>query len=1250
MLRIVISSFLSFLSFSLFSQAPIANFTASPLQVCEGAVINFTNTSTAGGSPIANYSWDFGDGIPATTVNASHTYASPGTYTITLVATASNGQADAEVKTNYVIVHPKPIANFTTTSAGCTIPYVVNFTNSSTTGAGITYNWNFGNGQTSTVQNPPAQTYASVGSFTSTLTVTNTITGCTKTFSNTIVTNAFSAGITPPATVCVGQSVIINDNSTVGANQWAWNFGNGQTSSLENPTVTYATAGTYTISLTSQNTGSGCTGSTTSSVIVRPLPVVSFTANPTTGCAPVSVAFTNTTAANTNYSWSFGDGTNFTGANPPPHNYTANGTYTVTVIATNSFGCSTTSTQTNLINLYQPTVSMTATPVEGCAPLSVTFTGTGTSPNPATNPIVTYQWLFGDGTTFTGQNPPAHIYPVGIYDVTLTATTQNGCIGTVTNVSYIKVGSIDFIDYSLATSPICAKQNIQFTNLSIINAPHQPSEVTYTWDFGDQSTDFNENPMHSYASDTGFFDVQFIVNFRGCKDTIKKLDIVYIKAPISEFNIPTSLYCNPSSFPINVVFDDLAKIGKLSDNCDMTWKWGDGTSNTFLDDPLIDDANAGDITHNYTAYGTYTITQVVNNTTTGCIDSTNKVIHISSINANLSISNDSVCENSNLFLTQSSTSFAAHPLSNWTYSMGNGSIVNGTPNGTYAYPNSGIYTITLTATNSVGCFDTESISNVHVLEPPIADFTTNDSAGCAPFLVLFDNNSLVAGNGAPLSSFSWNYGDAASIVTTNNVSVNPTHSFLTQGVFTVKLVATDAFGCISKTDSLHIRTTKPNAIFTAPIVQCDSINFVTINASTGDVPLAYVWQVDGVNNGTTSSFSRVFNETDNQPTGVVNHTISLIVTDVNGCKDTLASNLDISIPYANYTTVFSGAATNGSGQYTCPPVFAAYTNTSTSFGTISTSTWNFDNNTSSTLTSPSNTFVFPGTYSPTLTITNQYGCKDDTTYADLLTINGPSANPQVLQSADSCGLLVGFNLADTVDIDAVTWTFGDGTTLNNSITTQHLYSGAGSYTASVLVADKLGCEVLYPLPNVVLFGNGILANFTADPLEIKLAETVQFTDLSSNPTPITTWIWSFGDGQSDTTSFSSNPLHYYSLGGNLPVILTVYDANGCKDKDTLYINVKNEFDLPNILTTDNDGINEFFVIKSDIFQSFDIVVTNRWGNIMHDAKDQKGKLIWNGKTDGGDKVIDGVYFYKLTATLLNNEKIVRNGFITVVAN
>jgi PKD repeat protein len=130
---------------------PNANFTANPTTACAGQTITFTNTSTQGTAAITNYSWDFGDGNSSTATNATHTYTIPNTYTVTLVAQASNGQADAEVKTNYITVNPLPTAGFSTSTNGCALPVGVTFSNVSVGGA--SYIWDFGNGQTSTNQN-----------------------------------------------------------------------------------------------------------------------------------------------------------------------------------------------------------------------------------------------------------------------------------------------------------------------------------------------------------------------------------------------------------------------------------------------------------------------------------------------------------------------------------------------------------------------------------------------------------------------------------------------------------------------------------------------------------------------------------------------------------------------------------------------------------------------------------------------------------------------------------------------------------------------------------------------------------------------------------------------------------------------------------------------------------------------------------------------------------------------------------------
>ena len=236
---------------------PNANFTANPTTVCSGQTISFTNTSTQGTAPITNYSWDFGDGNSSTATNATHAYTIPNTYTVTLVAQASNGQADAEVKTNYITVNPLPTAGFSTSTNGCALPVGVTFSNVSV--GGTSYIWDFGNGQTSTNQNPAAVNYSTAGNYTITLIVTNSF-GCKDTLIQSIVVSNFQAGINAPATACQNTPVTISDNSTVGANNWNWTFtgANPAGGSAQSNAVIYSTPGTYTINLTSQNTGIGC--------------------------------------------------------------------------------------------------------------------------------------------------------------------------------------------------------------------------------------------------------------------------------------------------------------------------------------------------------------------------------------------------------------------------------------------------------------------------------------------------------------------------------------------------------------------------------------------------------------------------------------------------------------------------------------------------------------------------------------------------------------------------------------------------------------------------------------------------------------------------------------------------------------------------------------------------------------------------------------------------------------------------------
>ena len=844
-----------------------------------------------------------------------------------------------------------------------------------------------------------------------------------------------------------------------------------------------------------------------------------------------------------------------------------------------------------------------------------------------------------------GQNPPPHTYNLGIYDVSLTITTQTGCQGTVNIPAYIEVGKVDLVAFTIDATPECAKRSIQFNNQSLVLTPHTSDEVTYLWNFGDGGTSTLENPTHSYSSDTGYFNVSLIVTFRGCSDTLLIPDAVYIKAPISRFQPAQTLYCNPASLPVNVVVNDQSIIGELPDDCLMIWRWGDGATTTF-DDPVFDDADLGTTSHNYAAYGTYTIKQVIYNYTTGCADSTTQTVHISTTTAGITgIANDSVCVNSSFSMMQNSTS--SHPFGTYSWTMGNGQTLTGA-NPSYAYPSFGTFTITLTATNSVGCGDNETFSPMVALALPSAQITPNDNAGCAPFLVTFTNSSTLLNNGVNLASFLFSFNDDGSTQTTTNVGTTVNHTYNTEGTFTATLVATDLFGCVSAPASTSVTVTKPTALFTIDSVICNQENVTTVNTSSGLAPLSYQWFVDGSQVSTNTDYGHTYNESLNNSISSFTHGYVLIVTDGNGCKDTLSDLLTISTPVAIPQYSFSGASTNANGDYLCPPVFASLVDASLSYGNISNYSWIFGDGKTSVLENPNNTYVFPGTYSLTLSITDEFGCTSDTTYVDYLTIFGPVANPSWTQNAGGCGQDVDFTIGATSFLETITWNLDDGSTVNDSTSFSHTYQDVTTYNPTLTVTDSNNCQVIYPMNPITIPDIGLNAYFVVNPPLIDLGTTVEIDDQSTSVNGISTWIWNAAPNPEVINNSGASIYTNYYTPGTYVVTLKVIDPNGCVDTYTQTITVTGDFQMPNIITPNGDGTNENFSFKFDIFKSFDILIVNRWGNVVHEGKDVTGTIFWDGKTQGGDPCSEGVYFYKLNGILKDDNPIEKTGFLEVV--
>jgi gliding motility-associated-like protein len=1243
--------------FSVVAQTPTANFTATPLSVCAGSTVTFTNTSTANGaSPIVFYAWYFGDGDSLVGQIATHIYDTPGTYPVTLVVTNSNGTADAEVKPGYITVKPAPTASFSILGQGCTVPLTLTFNNTSSTG-GFTYAWNFGNTQTSTVQNPPSQTYNAVNTYPITLTVTNATTGCSSTVVQQIAVSNYQAGIILPSVVCIGQEVSFTDNSTAGANTWNWNFGGQGSSSEQNPTFTFNTAGTFNIQLASQNTASGCSGSTSQSITVQPTPTPSFTGTPLTNCAPSVVNFVNTSTGGSSYTWNFGNGQTFTGTTPPPQTYPINGSFPVTLTMTTATGCLGTTTIPAYINVTDVQATFTSDVVDGCSPLSVTFNSTSTTPNPA-NPIVSWSWSFGNNVTSNLQNPPVQTYQVGIYDVSLTVTTQSGCTNTIIIPEYIKVGQINSISISVDSINRCIKKDFLFTSNVSTTPPNPPAgEISYFWDFTD-GTSTEENPTYQFTSDTGYFDVSLIVNFRGCRDTIEIDSMIYIKAPISQFTPEFTLFCNPASIPVTLNITDEATHGQLSDDVYMIWRWGDGTPDTFLNDPDLDDANLGSTSHVYTGYGTYIVKQVIQNFTTGCKDSTTQEINVSRVNAAFTYSNDSICQGDSLFMYDASSTWMTppnpHPLETWEFDMGNGTApVNMGDTANYIYQTAGSYLIEMTATNSVGCSDSITLP-ITVLAPPFAVLSSDAAVGCDPFLVNFSNGSISL-NGLALASFEYTFTDDSTTLTTTSVGTPVSHVFNGNGTVYAELTATDVFGCVSSPASNPITITKPSPFFSVENIICNGEAINTTNTSTGSAPLTYEWFLDGAPFSTDENTTTVFNEP-NITFGVTSstHTISLVATDVYGCKDTIGNLVTVSIPFAIPTYSFSGAVQDSSGNFTCPPLFVSLSDSSISYGSIDLWNWDFTPAGFSVNQTASTVYAFSGYYDLILTVTDEYGCIADTVIDDYVIIGGPSGEPDWAQGAGVCSQGASFTVANPQNVFSSVWEMGDGDSVTNDLDFNYNYASQGTYTPGVTLYDSLGCEVFYPLPPIQVFDDGLTAAFTVNPNPVEQGALATATDQSSSTgAPITSWTWDFGNSQTSLVFNNSNQSTTYPLGGFYDITLIVTDAIGCVDSIIQSIFVKDpEIYVPNVFTPNGDGANDIFNLPFDGFKSYNIIITNRWGNVVWDRNRDAATplLLWDGSDNGGNDCTDGVYFYLLTGEMKGGTMVSKNGFVTKISS
>ena len=423
---------------------PVSLFTSNI--VCFNNPTVFTDQSV-GNNTVSTWAWNFGDGNTSALQSPSHTYGTSGTFTVTLIVTNNSGCKDTLSLTS--IINPLPVANFN--SVPVCIGNPTSFTDGSTVTPGTitAWSWNFGDpasgpANTSAAQNP-THTYNGTGPYTVILTVTSD-SGCQSTKTLQATLNPLPVAAITPKNVCLNALTNFTDASTspVGhaINTWDWNFGDGTpNSNQQNPSHTYVTAGTFTLTLI-VTTVDGCKDTVNNTVTIYNHPIANFS-KPDSGCAPLCVDYTDlSTSVDGNIAgwvWSFpGAATSTSGAqNPKKICYNKPGSYSVSLLVTSSFGC-VDSIKLPMINVYPwPKADFCVTP----------------NIAPATDPVfnfcdqwsqdvVNWSWNFGDNSNVDSVNTdPAHSYSATAisndfytYNICIRVQNQHGCWDTTCKV------------------------------------------------------------------------------------------------------------------------------------------------------------------------------------------------------------------------------------------------------------------------------------------------------------------------------------------------------------------------------------------------------------------------------------------------------------------------------------------------------------------------------------------------------------------------------------------------------------------------------------------------------------------------------------------------------------------------------------------------------------------------------------------------------------------------------------------------
>ncbi len=943
--------------------APVIVNIVKPDQINEGQQVEFKATATdVGVNDTLTYSWHFGDGTnPVLGQNVNHTFADNGNYNLVLTVTDKDGAVisqTVEVTVDNVAPAIASITKPDIIKEGELVEFKATATDVGINDT-LTYLWNFGDGTDAVIGQNVNHTFADNGNYNVVLTVTDKDGAVTSQTVELIVDNVAPVivNIVKPSTINEGQQVEFKATATdVGVNDtltYLWNFGDGTDAVIgQNVNHTFADNGNYNVVLTVTDKDGAVTSQTVELIVDNVAPVIVNIVKPDQINEGQQVEFKATaTDVGVNdtltYSWNFGDGTNAVIGQNVNHIFADNGNYNVVLTVTDKDGAVISQTVEVIVDNVAPAIASIITPAKIKEGEQVEFKATAT--DVGVNDTLTYSWNFGDGTdAVIGQNVNHTFADNGNYNVVLTVTDKDGAVTTQT-VEAIVDNVAPVIVNIVKPDQINEGQQVEFkataTDVGVNDT------LTYSWHFGDGTNPvLGQNVNHTFA-DNGNYNLVLTV-------TDKDGAVISQTVEVTVDNVAPAI--------ASITKPDIIKEGELvefkatatdvgvNDTLTYSWNFGDGT-----------DAVIGqNVNHTFADNGNYNVVLTVTDKDGAITSQTVEVTvdNVAPVIVNI-VKPSTIKEGEQVEFKATATDVGVNdPLTySWNFGDGTDAVIGQNVNHTFA--DNGNYNVVLTVTDKDGAVTTQTVEAiVDNVAPVIVNIVKPDQINEGQ-QVEFKATATDVGINDTLTYF-WNFGDGTQPIIGQNVN----HIFADNGNYNVVLTVTDKDGAVTtQTTTVKVDNVAPTIVNIIKPERIQESQTVQFTATAIDV---------GIND--TFTYSWNFGDGTDPVIGQnVNHTfaddgiyhLTLTVTDNDGgvTTQTTTVTVDNVAPTITALTIPTDIRTG------TPTLFQA---TATDIGTNDTLTysWNFGDGTDPVIGDNINhTFINPGTYQITLTVTDGDG-------------------------------------------------------------------------------------------------------------------------------------------------------------------------------------------------------------------------------------------------------------------------------------